>query len=230
MTRDPKRKFPIIAEPLDALRKISRDLTFKWDVGLKGGANSTALEVQGSYLDAVKQLCDLSHAEKSSVVADWEEALSDLATDPMKCRDRLDWVAKLCLIADFRAAHDIAEDDPWLRSLDLEYHRLDTAEGLYYGLEQSGAMRLSIPDEISAEAMHHPPRTTRASIRGKCVQKFGAAVTSAQWDHIVIESSRGAVKISLLDLFAPEQIARFNAALDAARTPEDLQSLVNGGR
>jgi proteasome accessory factor A len=78
--------------------------------------------------------------------------------------------------------------------------------------------------------MHHPPRSTRASIRGKCVQKFGTAVTSAQWDHIVVESKNGPLKISLLDLFAPEQIVQYNAVVDAACTPEDLQPLANGSR
>jgi Pup amidohydrolase len=229
LARDPQRVYPIIAEPLDALRTISRDLNFKWEVGLHDRA-SNAIEIQEAYLKAVKALSDLSKPEAAAVVRDWEEVLNDLATDPMKCRDRLDWVAKLCLIADFRAAQDIAEDDPWLRSLDLEYHRLDFAEGLYYGLEQQGAMRLSVPDEVSSEAMHNPPKTTRASIRGKCVAKFGAAVTSAQWDHIVVESARGAVKISLLDLFAPEQILRYNSVVDAARTPDDLQTLVTGMR
>jgi Pup amidohydrolase len=187
--------------------------------------SSSALEVQGAYLKAVRELCDLSDPEKAAVVKDWAEALEDLASDPMRCRDRLDWVAKLCMIADFRAAQDIAEDSPWLRSLDLEYHRLDFAEGLYYGLEQSGAMRMAAPEEAANEAMHHPPLTTRASIRGKCVQKFGSAVTSAQWDHIVVESSKGAIKISLLDLFGAEKIARFNAVLDAAKTAEDLREL-----
>ena len=91
-------------------------------------------------------------------------------------------------------------------------------------------MRQAVPDDISSEAMHHPPRSTRASVRGKCVQKFGAAVTSAQWDHIVVESKNGPLKISLLDLFAPEQILHYNAVVDAARTPEDLQPLANGTR
>jgi hypothetical protein len=39
-----------------------------------------------------------------------------------------------------------------------------------------------------------------------------------------------AVKISLLDLFAPEQILRYNSVVDAARTPDDLQTLVTGVR
>jgi Pup amidohydrolase len=230
LTRDPKRSYPALADPLESLRAISRDLAFKWEVPLAKDKISNAIEVQRAYLDAVRDLCDLSHSERAAVVADWGEVLSDLAVDPMKCRDRLDWVAKLNLIADFRAAQNISEDDPWLRSLDLEYHRLDFAEGLYYGLEQSGSMRQAVPDDISLEAMHHPPKSTRASIRGKCVQKFGTAVTSAQWDHIVVESKKGPLKISLLDLFAPEEIVRYNAVVDAARTPEDLQPLASGTR
>jgi Pup amidohydrolase len=230
LARDPKRVYPLISEPLETLRSLSRDLSFKWELGLQTGGRSSAIEIQRAYLQAVQKICDLSKPESAEIVREWEEVLNDLSSDPMKCRDRLDWVAKLSLIADFRAAHDIAEDDPWLRSLDLEYHRLDFAEGLYYGLEQSGAMRLAVPDEVSSEAMHFPPKTTRASIRGKCVAKFGAAVTSAQWDHIVVESARGAVKISLLDLFGPEQITRFSTIVDAAKSPEDLHVLIDGGR
>ncbi len=224
LARDPKRAFPILATPLETLRTISRDLRFRWEVPLKKTASS-AIEIQRAYLKAVRDLCDLSDPERAEVVADWEEVLNDLGTDPMRCRDRLDWVAKLNLIADFRASQNIAEDDPWLRSLDLEYHRLDFAEGLYYGLEQSGAMRLTIPEAAAAEAMHQPPATTRALIRGKCVQKFRTAVTAAQWDHIVVDSALGPIKISLLDLFSPEEIRRYNAVIDAAKTPEDLRSL-----
>jgi proteasome accessory factor PafA2 len=229
LARDPKRVYPALAEPLESLRAISRDLSFKWETPLKERRMSNAVEVQRAYLKAVQELCDLSRPEWADVARDWEEVLNDLETAPLNCRDRLDWVAKLCLIADFRAAQNIAEDDPWLRSLDLEYHRLDFGEGLYYGLEQSGAMRLAVPEAISSEAMHHPPKTTRASIRGKCVQKFGAAVTSAQWDHIVVEGPKGAVKISLLDLFGPEQLARYNGIVDAAKGPEDLRGLVGRG-
>lgn len=234
LARDPGRAYPALAEPLESLRAISRDLTFRWETPLKKGSAwsgsgagkiSTAIEVQRAYLKAVRELCDLSNPERAEIVSDWEEVLEDLATEPMRCRDRLDWVAKLCLIADFRAAQNIAEDDPWLRSLDLEYHRLDLAEGLYYGLEQSGAMRLTVPEAAANEAMHQPPPTTRASIRGKCVQKFGAKVSAAQWDHIVLEGSRGPVKISLLDLFTPDDIARYNAVVDGAKSPDDLAPL-----
>ena len=77
--------------------------------------------------------------------------------------------------------------------------------------------------------MHHPPASTRAYIRGKCIQKFSSAVIAAQWDHITLQGAQGLdpIKISLLDLFAPQEIMHYARAVDAAQTPEDLRVLVN---
>jgi proteasome accessory factor PafA2 len=225
LARDHERNWPVLADPLAALPAISRDASFRWEVGLHGGKPTTALAIQREYLAAVKTLCDLSLPAKAALVADWEGVLNDLETDVMRCRNRLDWVAKLALVREFQAAQNLAPDDPWLRSLDLEYHRLDLAEGLYYGLEQSGVMQ-GVPDEAAVRrAVNEPPATTRACIRGKCIQKFAAYVESAQWDHITLESREGSIKISLLDLFAPEDISRYARAIDKARSPEDLRTL-----
>jgi len=35
-----------------------------------------------------------SAQDKAAIVADWDNVLLDLEADPMRCRDRLDWVAK----------------------------------------------------------------------------------------------------------------------------------------
>ncbi|MBI3878383.1 MAG: proteasome accessory factor PafA2 family protein, partial [Verrucomicrobia bacterium] len=128
----------------------------------------------------------------------------------------------------FQAAQHIADDDPWLQALDLEYHRLDPGAGLYYGLEKSGAM-LGVPDEAAVQrAVFEPPLTTRAFVRGKCIQKFTDAVVSAQWDHLTLEDEHGLVKISLMDLFAPEDLLRYRQAVDAARAPDDLRRFIFG--
>jgi proteasome accessory factor A len=182
--------------------------------------------VQRAYLTAVQQLCDLSNPEHARLVTEWESVLNDLETDYLRCRDRLDWVAKLAMIREFQAAQNLADDDPWLRGFDLEYHRLDFNEGLYYGLEQTGAMR-GVPREAAVrDAIKHPP-FSRAYIRGKCIQKFASHVTSAQWDHITLQGSDSTIKISLLDLFAPDEIVRYAKTVNAARSPEDLRSIAN---
>ena len=84
-----------------------------------------------------------------------------------------------------------------------------------------------VAPEKFEESMHHPPVSTRAYIRGKCIQKFSDAVLAAQWDHITLEGSEGPIKISLLDLFAPQEIIQYARAVDAAQTPDDLRVLVN---
>jgi proteasome accessory factor A len=96
---------------------------------------------------------------------------------------------------------------------------------LYYGLEQAGAM-LGVPDDgFVWQSVSQPPRTTRAYIRGRCIQKFASAVVACQWDHITLQGRTGPIKISLLDLFAPEDILRYGIAVDAASTPDDLRKL-----
>jgi len=183
LARDPSRRWPQLAEPLKALKSISRDPGFRWEVKSLDGSTATALEMQRQYLEAVKAVCDLTLPARAALVADWEAVLNDLETDVMRCRNRLDWVAKLGLVRDFQASQNLAPDDPWLQSLDLEYHRLDLKAGLYYGLEQDGGIP-GVPEESAVRrAVSEPPHTTRALVRGKCIRKFAPAVESAQWDR-----------------------------------------------
>lgn len=225
LTRFPKRVYPTLSDPLGALPAISRDPKFHWELILENSQMSTAVEVQRKYLQAVRELCDLSDPAKAQTVSDWETVLDDLETDYKRCRNRLDWVAKLMLIREFQAEQKVSNDDPWLRSLDLEYHRLDREEGLFYGLEKSGAFDY-VPSEGEVRAaICGPPLTTRALIRGKCVQKFRDAILSAQWDHVTLRGERGPIKISLLDLFSPTQISHYAQLIDRAQSPEDLREL-----
>ena len=225
MVRDPRRVFPSMADPLGALRHISRDPSFRWETRLAGNRPSTAIAVQRAYLQAVRDLCDLASEERRQLVEDWETVLNDLETDFQRCQDRLDWVAKLALVREFQSEQKIGPDDPWLQSLDLEYHRLDREEGLYYGLEQAGAFR-GLPDPAAErDAILNPPRSTRAYIRGRCIQKFPGAVLSAQWDHVTLAGREGSIKISLLDLFSAEQIERVGAVIDRAKTVDELSCL-----
>ena len=132
-------------------------------------------------------------------------------------------MAKLGLIREFQTAQGVADDDLWLQSLDLAYHHLDPDNGLYFGLEQTGTMRGIPSEEAVLLAASQPPETTRALIRGRCIQKFGPAVVSAQWDHVTLQGSRGLIRISLLDLFAPADVSRYRDAVEAAASPDELQ-------
>jgi hypothetical protein len=71
--------------------------------------------------------------------------------------------------------------------------------------------------------MFEPPETTRALIRGKLIQKFSAAVLSAQWDHVTLACGDGELKVSLLEMFTPERIAFVARAIAASNSPAELR-------
>src|ERR1043166_7263952 len=129
----PAERAPHLADPLHALKSISRDRTWRWRCLDASGRETSAIDVQRQYLDLVHQFCpNLSH-EWLTVAQAWESALNDLANQPLSTADRFDWSAKFKLIDQFRQAENLPEDDPWLRSLDLSYHMLDSQQGLFYG-------------------------------------------------------------------------------------------------
>lgn len=225
IARAPHVNFPQLADPLRALKAVSLDRTCRKGILLHDHRQLTALEIQRWYANFAREHVDDSRPEAGELIEDWEAVLGDLESDYRRCRDRLDWVAKLMMIEEFQRSQGVNDDDPWLRSLDLEYHRLDLNEGLYYALERSSGMRGAPAEGEVYRAVSKAP-STRAEIRGRLVRKFGRAITAAQWDHVTLRGQNGAIRISLLDLFAPETILRYCDAIDRARTPDDLRSLV----
>lgn len=220
-------RMPELADPLLALRAISRDANWRWELSLKGGKTSTAIAAQRAYLAGVRGAgLELSGGEEA-LLAEWGRTLDDLERDPMACHDRLDWVAKLKMVREFQEAQSISDDDPWLRSLDLEYHRLDLEEGLYFALEQSGQMVRMAEERDCRLAMTTPPETTRARIRGRCVARFPSSVLSAQWDHVTLATAEGPLRISLNDLFNPGDVIRYAEAVERAADPGDLRPFAN---
>jgi len=224
---------PHLADPLHALKSISRDRSWKWRCPLVGGAETSALEVQRQYLRLVREFCPALSQEWHNVMNAWEGVLTDLEADPLRTSDRLDWSAKFKIIDQFRQAEKLGEEDPWLLSLDLSYHLLDPAQGLFYGLMDQGAFTLPYPlAEIKAHSLC-PPSSTRAAVRGRCIERFGSSVQAAQWDHLLLRSSRGTLKLDLCNLFDPQKIKQSLEIINLARTVDDLArlefaSLVNG--
>jgi proteasome accessory factor PafA2 len=221
----PRERIPRLADPLAALPAISRDLEWKWRVRTPGGRTTNAVDVQRAYLELVKEFAPPADPDWRRLLEAWEEVLLDLERDPLSTADRLDWAAKYRLIEQFRSGEGIAADDPWLRSLDLSYHLMDPAQGLFYGLLESGSFRLPFPRESIFGQPLRAPATTRAALRGGCIEKFGALVESAQWDGVVLNDGGRRIELDLDDVFSPELVARGRDVIARAQNPEDLLSL-----
>jgi hypothetical protein len=109
--------------------------------------------------------------------------------------------------------------DPWLQSIDLEYHNLDLDRGLYYELLRKDLMRrVTTEDEIKA-AIFNPPETTRAFFRGRAVARFNDEISSIQWDEVVFTNGAYSCRVAL-----PEAAmdARLDALNRAARNGKDF--------
>ena len=198
-----KKVYPkdvMIRDPVWALKQISRDPEFEWIVERYNGGTISAIDVQRRYLALAQRHVDCRDEDTEWVLREWETTLDDLERDPMSLSDRLDWVAKKYLLETFMEAEGVSWDDPWVQSLDLEYHNIDIDRGLYYDLERRGAMRRTLTDKQIARAMEDPPQNTRAHARAALVR----ALTEHQiryiidWDQVYLENDQ---VLSLRDPF-----------------------------
>jgi proteasome accessory factor PafA2 len=197
-----------IAQPVDANKSISRDQIYDWIIELKDGRKISAIDVQRIYLQAASKLENRTTEERQWILREWENVLNDLERDVMSTRDRVDWAAKKFLLAALQEEEKLSWSDPWLQSVDLEYHDLDLDHGLYYELLRKGLMRrVTTEDEIKT-AIFNPPDTTRAFFRGRAVARFNDEISSIQWDEIVFANGAHSLRVAL-----PE--AAMDARLDA---------------
>jgi proteasome accessory factor A len=75
-------------------------------------------------------------------------------------------------------------ESPQVQMLDLQYHDLRPAKGLYYLLERQGKVERIVSDEEISRAIHNPPEDTRAYFRGQCLSRYGNEVFGVNWDSI----------------------------------------------
>ena len=211
-----------VIEPTETIKEISRDQTYRWQINLRDGRTTTAIDLQRQYLELAKQYLDPSNGETDWILAEWEAILNQLEQEPMELVDRIDWVAKKWLLTTFVEEEGIKWDDPWLQSLALQYHDIDPENGLYYALEMQGSMRRIVTDEQIDYAIHNPPKDTRAYFRGKSIDKFADQMEAVQWDHVTFNLNGKAISVNMNQLADPEIAKKYNRVLDQAQTVEEL--------
>ena len=164
-----------IEEPVEALQAISHDPSLTHKVRLRDGRQMTALEVQQVYLEqAEKFVASQGEADEQTtdVLRRWAEVLDDLAIDPMRCADRLDWPAKLRLLEGYRSRDGLGWGDSRLHLVDLQYSDVRPDKGLYNRLVARGSMQRLLTDDEVTRAMASPPTDTRAFFRGECLRRY----------------------------------------------------------
>ena len=145
-----------------------------------------------------------------------------LTQDRSQLVGKLDWVTKLWLFETFVREERIGWDDPWLASLDLEYHNVNADRGLYLGLEAEGkAWRMTTEADIE-RALSVGPCDTRGGLRGLCVRRFPDQIKSMQWERI--QFSGGLLKgktLEMGDLFDPAEVKACAEIFEREASPAD---------
>ena len=157
-----------------------------------------------------------------------------LGRNPMALVGTCDWVTKKWLLDAFAESEGLdwekADDRAWLQSQDLEYHNIDPDEGLYLLLEGQGQVRRLIEDRAVVRAMVQAPEGTRAWFRGHCMDKFGAAVRTLNWDSIEVECDGSVVAIDLKACVDVDTAYYYNQILEEVETIEELVGKLSSER
>ena len=160
----------ILAESVEAMRSISRDQNFKWELTLRNGRHTTALELQIDMMQTAKKHLTGMNQETDWIIREWDLLLNDIPNGPEALIGRVDWATKYWMLSEFRKEESIDWHDPWLKSLDLEYHNINKDSGLYWSLEGTGDAVRKTSDEAIDYAKKIAPRGTRADGRGEFVK------------------------------------------------------------
>ncbi len=179
-----------LADAVQATRDVSRDPTQRWLVQRENGGTISALDVQWQLHALAQRHLGGSGEEMDWLLESWSYTLDALANKPAALIGGVDWISKKWLLESFMAAEGLQWDDPWLQSLDLEYHNIDPERGLFFSLEP--AKRIGEWNHLvrQKDLTRTPPADTRASGRARAVELFrrGGRPYVINWDSIAVES------------------------------------------
>ncbi len=164
-----------IENPIRAIREMSHDITGRRTVRLANGREAGALDIQGEFLAKARDFVDRRelHTPPVDRVLDlWERALKAVESGDLSLVEReIDWVIKWSLIERYRTANGLPLSHPRVAQLDLAYHDIRRNRGLFYLLQERGAVARATSDLAIFEAKSRPPQTTRARLRGDFIRR-----------------------------------------------------------
>jgi Pup amidohydrolase len=219
-----------LAGPVQAMRRVSYDLSLSAPLELANGTRMTALEMQWEELDLARKYAEDRGLESvddevgRDVLNRWEAVLTALETDPTSLSAQLDWVGKYQLIDAYRERHSLGWDDPKLAAMDLQYHDVRPEKSLFARLNSEKL----VDEEAVVTAVTEPPPSTRAYFRGRCLQRWSASIAAANWDSLVFDL--GTDPLRRVPMMEPLRgtAAHVDRLLEGCSTPAQLLEALEG--
>ena len=196
--------FPAMPKsPVQAVRFFAMDLTLREAVACDDGMTRSSWDYQDELWNVARAYVDRDGAcavgdddEVELILTQWREMLDGVLDDRDAVANRVDWVAKLRVVDGFKERHDLGDHDAKLRAIDLQYHDLRPTHSL---AQRVGLLELCRESDVR-EAVHNPPRSTRAYFRGQCVSRYPDQIVAANWDSVVFDLGDGPLqRVPMLD-------------------------------
>ena len=196
----------ILLDAVLATRQISHEGTGHAVVQLDDGRTRSALDIQREFLAEAQRALDGRDAETDWILETWAFTLDALCTKPELLLGGVDWISKKWLLETFRESEGLTWQDPWLQSLDLEYHNINPAKGLFFALTPAKGIGEFNQRVQRPEAMSRPPADTRAHGRGVAVSLFQERQLPyvINWDGITLDNSPGVPMPDPFDTYESE--------------------------
>ncbi len=180
----------VLNDAVQSTRDISRDATRRWIVDLENGKTISALDVQWQFHSLATKHLRNRNAETDWLLESWSFTLEALEQNQNALIGGVDWITKKWLLDTFVESENLQWDDPWLQSIDLEYHNIDPARGLFFGVTPAKRIGEWNNSVRRSAAMQHPPANTRAAGRALAVAHFQKSERPyvINWDSIAYDS------------------------------------------
>src|SRR5438477_709603 len=170
-----EEKFPrglILQDAVVATREVSHQPHGPWLVELDNGRTAGALDIQWRILDAAAKYLQGRDPEIDWLLESWSFVLDSFATNLEALIGGVDWITKRWLLEKFAEAESLEWDDPWLLSLDLEYHNIDPSRGLFFQVKAGKRITDWNQSVRIKNASYQPPANSRAAGRSQAVAYF----------------------------------------------------------
>lgn len=238
-----------LANPVQAMRVVSRDLSLGEGLELSNGRRASALEIQGSLYQAVCQAGrgmygsdrggrpDWPDQTTSALMNLWGQVLEDLELvqdadeDRRMAMDaqagRLEWLLKWQLLENLRRRRSIRTwGDPRLTALDIEWARLEPGHDLPSQL--SSRMQKEVSLSTIQESRDQGPTGTRAWLRSFLLHSCPEAVRFMSWSRVILASPQDdeQEKIFTVDLSDPLRHTRADC-MELLEHYEDIPTWLN---
>ena len=209
-----------LSDPVRSTKQVSRDPDGEGRIELEGRSWTTPRQVIESYIEPFLACSagatDPLDLELRQALETTLALLDSRFSNPERFARSVDWAAKRGLLSQYIEAEGTGWRDPALQSLDLEYHRIDGREGLYFALLDAGLVDPE-PDFAAVESrLTKVHEDTRARARSIAVTKFARELVSVSWGALAFRSQQGEQTVAL----APDR--HYPDTLDNAQTVEEL--------